>query len=118
LCPAAKVEIFRGNEIAEAKTTDGTRYWELDDAFAYRKRVVEDCTCNGRDAFGLATIDVTADPTLRAGDIVTTDDGLSVFRGARGDAHTADEFTPIGSDALASASARRKFSRRRLSHRE
>ncbi len=34
------------------------------------------CTCNGRDAFGLASFDVKNDPTLRPGDIVSTKDGF------------------------------------------
>ncbi len=33
-------------------------------------------TCNGRDQFGLARIDVNTDPTLRPGDIVATRSGL------------------------------------------
>ena len=32
------------------------------------------CTCNGKDAFGLAKIDVASDPTLKPGDIVATGD--------------------------------------------
>ena len=42
------------------------------------------CTCNGRDAFGLASFDVKNDPTLRPGDIVSTKDGLMAYAGKSG----------------------------------
>jgi hypothetical protein len=41
-------------------------------------------TCNGKTALGLAKIDIAADPTLQAGDIVATAQGLKVFNGATG----------------------------------
>jgi hypothetical protein len=40
------------------------------------QQVVDNCTCNGKDSFGLARIDVAADPTLRQGDIVATGDNV------------------------------------------
>ena len=55
---------------------NGARYADLDNAFVYRQKIVEDCTCNGKDSFGLAQIDVAADPTLRQGDIVATGDNV------------------------------------------
>ena len=91
-CPAARTKIFSGSKIDYATASDGSRYSDLDNAFVYRERVVEGCTCNGKDAFGLARVDVAEDPTLRAGDIVATNEGLTVARGSRG--KTA-EFTPI-----------------------
>jgi hypothetical protein len=94
LCPAAKTAIFRGGDIDSASGARGERYADLDNAFVYRQKLVPDCTCNGRDAFGLAKIDVDEDPTLQAGDIVATRSGLQVFRGARGAAARA-EFSPI-----------------------
>ena len=42
----------------------------------YRQKIVEGCTCNGKDSFGLARIDVASDPTLRPGDIVATGDNV------------------------------------------
>ena len=94
LCPAAKTAIFRGGDIDRASGARGERYADLDNAFVYRQKLVPDCTCNGRDAFGLAHIDVDKDPTLQAGDIVATRSGLQVFRGTRGAAARA-EFSPI-----------------------
>jgi hypothetical protein len=74
LCPAAETKVFSGSEIGRAVARDGTRYTSLENAFAYRTRIVSSCTCNGKDSFGTATIDASADPTLRKGDIVATTD--------------------------------------------
>src|SRR6266540_4145032 len=95
MCPAARTAIFHGSSIDNAVAARGERYTDLDKAFLYRERIVADCTCNGKDAFGLAKIELSADPTLRAGDIVANASGLAVFRGWRGDAHKAANFTPI-----------------------
>jgi hypothetical protein len=76
MCPAAKTKVFNGGEIATAMDSTGVRYSKLDQAFAYRKSVVPGCTCNGKDAFGLVNVDIASDPTLRAGDMVATADGL------------------------------------------
>jgi hypothetical protein len=45
--------------------------------------LVPNCTCNGKDAFGLTRIDVKSDLTLRPGDIVSTKDGLMAYGGER-----------------------------------
>jgi hypothetical protein len=78
LCPASPTKVYNGGEIAHAVATDGARYGDLKTAYVYRKQIVSNCTCNGRDIFGLASIDVKADPTLRAGDTVATADGVIV----------------------------------------
>ena len=74
-CPAATTKVFSGSDISRAVARDGSRYSALENAFAYRTRVVSDCTCNGRDSFGVATVDINSDPTVRAGDLVATDTG-------------------------------------------
>ena len=79
LCPASQTKIYNGGEIARAVATDGTRYSDLKTAYLYRKQIVPNCTCNGRDIFGLAPIDVKNDPTLRAGDTVSTGDGVIII---------------------------------------
>jgi hypothetical protein len=76
MCPAAQTKVFHGGEIGSAADSTGARYAKLDQAFAYRKSVVPGCSCNGKDAFGLVTVDVASDPTVRAGDIIATADGL------------------------------------------
>jgi hypothetical protein len=101
LCPASRTKVFFGSEIDHAVAADGARYADLDNAFVYRARLVPGCTCNGKDAFGLAPVDVTADPTLQPGDVVATRTGLMAYtgqsrarRGATAVAPAA-EFTPI-----------------------
>jgi len=74
-CPASQTRIFRGSPIENAVGPDGSRYAELKNAFVYRKQLVAGCTCNGKDAFGLVTLDAANDPTLRPGDAVATPDG-------------------------------------------
>jgi Protein of unknown function (DUF2865) len=92
MCPAAKTKVFFGGEIGGAVARDGQRYADIDNAFVYRKQLVANCTCNGRDAFGLAPFDMANDPTLRPGDIVSTKAGFVTFSGvsAQGQA-----FTPV-----------------------
>ncbi len=91
-CPAAQTKVFSGSRIDYAHSSDGRMYRDLPNAFVYRDKVVDGCTCNGRDAFGLARIDVRDDPTLRPGDIVATKKGLMQTVGRR-DGDLA--FTPI-----------------------
>jgi hypothetical protein len=92
-------------------TRDGARYADLDNAFLYRKQLVANCTCNGKDAFGLAPFDLSSDPTLRPGDIVSTKNGLLAYTGktARG-----DSFVPLKPSAarLNAAASRRQSTQR------
>jgi hypothetical protein len=92
MCPASKTEIFFGTGIDHAVARDGARYADLDNAFVYRQRLVPNCTCNGKDAFGLASYDLSTDPTLRPGDVVATSSGFKVYAGKRGQ---GDTFTPV-----------------------
>jgi hypothetical protein len=75
-CPATRTQVFNGSQIDHAIAGDGARYADLDNAFVYRQKIVDGCTCNGRDSFGLARIDVASDPTLRPGDIVASGDNV------------------------------------------
>ena len=84
ICPYSKTKVFIGSEIGDAVAQDGQRYAVLGTAFVYRKQTVANCTCNGKDAFGLAPFDVKNDPTLRPGDIVSTQDGLMAVTGKAG----------------------------------
>lgn len=93
-CPATETRLYSGSNIDYAVTTDGSRYADLPNAYAYRKKLADGCSCNGRTAFGLANIDVTEDPTLKPGDVVATRSGLMAFNGAR---DKAAAFTPVQS---------------------
>ena len=95
LCPASRTRVFHGGSIEAAVAAEGGRYASLANAFLYRKQLVDGCTCNGKTAFGLARQNIASDPTLRAGDIVATANGLKVFRGGAGTHHKTADFTPV-----------------------
>jgi Protein of unknown function (DUF2865) len=93
ICPYSKTKLFFGSEIRSASAKDGQHYIELESAFLYRKELVANCTCNGRDSFGLAPLGVKNDPTLRPGDLVSTAKGLMAFGGKS--AQGGVFFTPV-----------------------
>ena len=109
-CPAATTKIFGGNGINQASAADGSRYANLDNALLYRTRAVNNCTCNGRDAFGVARLDVANDPTLRPGDIVAIDGGFAAYTGSKSAARQIAAFTPIAQYSGVSNDTRRKLS--------
>lgn len=96
-CPASPTKIFSGNSIDYAVGNMGERYVDTPNAFAYRKALKADCTCNGRDSAGLAPIDLSLDTTLRPGDIVATSNGLVAYSGVRTATGQTAEFTPVAS---------------------
>ena len=114
ICPASQTKVFFGSGIDHAAARDGQRYTDLDSAYVYRERLVANCTCNGRDALGLAPLEATSDPTLRAGDIVATKDGLQAYTGRRGQGAA---FSPVDEAAVAAeltrSSSRGQLTRRR-----
>jgi hypothetical protein len=109
-CPAAKTKIYSGDAIEHAVADDGKRYSKLDTAFVYRQKVVDGCSCNGKDAFGLARLEVSKDPTLRAGDIVARDGTLMAFRGSKKPTYTASDFTSIQTYAKGDSNLRKRLS--------
>ena len=109
LCPASKTAIFSGAGIDAAIATDGTRYSSLENAFVYRERNVDGCTCNGKDVHGIMSLDARADPTLQPGDIVVTEAGPVVFKGGRMP-YQAANFTPAQNDAKLSKKLREQLS--------
>ena len=96
-CPASPTRVFSGNNIDGAVASNGERYADSENAFAYRKALKADCTCNGRDPAGLAPVDLALDNSLRPGDVVATADGLVVYSGIRLGANQAPDFAPIAS---------------------
>ena len=91
LCPAAKTKVFVGSEIAQATADDGSTYQRLPNAFAYRERIVSDCSCNGRASFGTASMKLEDDPTLQPSDLIATNHGVVSFQAWR----KANAYTPI-----------------------
>ena len=116
LCPASKTAIFSGAGIDAAITSDGTHYSSLENAFLYRGRNVAGCTCNGKDALGIMSLDPRADPTLQPGDIVVTEAGPVVFKGGRLP-YQAANFTPAQNDARLSKNLREQLAGMRLAPR-
>lgn len=114
MCPASKTKVFFGNGIDHATARDGQRYTDLDNAYIYRDHLVANCTCNGRDAFGLAPFDAASDPTLRPGDIVATKDGLMAYNGKRGQ---TTMFTPVDASTLTAALNQQSPARAQLAKR-
>jgi Protein of unknown function (DUF2865) len=114
-CPTARTKVFSGSEINTATANDGARYKELPNAFVYRDRKVANCTCNGKDAYGLVTAEVNDDPTLRPGDVVATDRGFVAYNGS---SKRSKEFTPIGSYNGLSAELRHKLNGAKIEPRQ
>ncbi|MGA8494106.1 MAG: DUF2865 domain-containing protein [Xanthobacteraceae bacterium] len=96
ICPTSATKVYFGSEIDGAVAGDGARYSDLNTAFLYRKHLVANCSCNGKDPFGLATLDVKTDPTLRPGDIISTKEGLMTYSGRSGQS----AFTPAPPSTL------------------
>ena len=89
MCPASQTKVFFGSQIDGAVARDGVHYADLENAYVFRKHLVANCTCNGRDQFGLVPLRIADDPTLRPGDIVVTQKGLMAYsRGGQGAAYT------------------------------
>ncbi len=105
-CPASRTRLYSGSGIDHAVASDGSRYADLDTALLYRKELVAGSTCNGRDQFGLAHVDVNTDPTLRPGDIVATRGGLVAVKAIK---NKVADFTPLGSDRAVPGSTREKL---------
>ena len=96
-CPASVTKVFYGSNIDGATAGNGERYADSENAFAYRKALRADCTCNGRSPSGLAPVDLTLDTSLRSGDVIATTDGLVAYTGVRLGAGQTAEFTPVAS---------------------
>jgi len=96
-CPASPTKVFFGSNIDNATSVSGEHYADSENAFAYRKALRADCTCNGRDAAGLAPVDLTLDASLRAGDVIATTDGLVAYSGIKVGNNQSPEFIPVAS---------------------
>jgi uncharacterized protein DUF2865 len=96
-CPASPTKVFYGGNIDNATSASGERYADSENAFAYRKALRADCTCNGRDAAGLAPVDLTLDASLRAGDVIATTYGLVAYSGIKIGNSNSPEFIPVAS---------------------
>jgi hypothetical protein len=114
MCPAAKTDVYAGSGIERAASSSGKPYSALPNAFVYRERLVDNCTCTGKDPTGIARLDVKSDPTLRPGDIVVTSEGPVVFQGDRR-SRKASDFVPAKEDKRLSQQLRQDLSRMQIS---
>ena len=113
-CPASPTKVFFGSSIDSATAVSGERYADSENAYAYRKALRADCTCNGRDPAGLAPVDLTLDTSLRPGDVIATTTGLVAYSGVRiGNDQTA-EFTPVASYPGLTAEVRTRLGEMRV----
>jgi hypothetical protein len=96
-CPASPTKVFFGSRIERAYAATGERYADSENAFAYRKALRADCTCNGHNPAGLAAIDLAMDGSLRSGDALATTDGLVTYSGIRVGNDQNSDFTPVAS---------------------
>jgi hypothetical protein len=96
-CPASATRVFFGSTIDGAASSNGERYADSENAFAFRKALRADCTCNGRDPAGLAPVDLTLDSSLRPGDVIATTTGLVAYSGVKVGINQTAEFTPVAS---------------------
>ena len=98
-CPTSPTKVFFGASIDSAYAATGERYADSENAFAYRKALRADCTCNGHSPGGLAPIDLALDGSLRRGDAVATTDGLVAYSGIRLGNDQTPDFTPVAAPA-------------------
>jgi hypothetical protein len=96
-CPTTATRVFNGSTIDGAVARNGQRYADSENAYAYRKGLRADCTCNGRDPAGLSPVDLSLDTSLRPGDVIATTTGLVAYSGVRVGANQTAEFTPVAS---------------------
>jgi hypothetical protein len=108
-CPASPTRVFFGSTIDGASAGNGERYADSENAFAYRKALRADCTCNGRDPAGLAPVDLTLDTSLRPGDIIATTNGLVAYSGVRAGGNQSAEFIPVASYSGLTADVRARL---------
>ena len=94
-CPASPTKVFFGSSIDRAYAATGERYADSENAFAYRKALRADCTCNGHNPAGLASVDLAMDGSLRSGDAVATAGGLVAYSGIRIGNDQNPDFTPV-----------------------
>lgn len=97
-----------GPAINNATDATGQLYTALPTAFRFRDGAVAGCTCQGV-ANGLPHVPLTADPTLRPGDIVVMSDGLKVFRGQAAAQHQITDFEDVADSRALSGVVRQQL---------
>jgi len=82
-CPSARVELYHGETIEEARNAKGNRYSALPVAFSFRDRLTAACSCTDPAASHDYYLRLSRkDPTLRDGDVVVGQNGAFIFSGS------------------------------------
>jgi hypothetical protein len=111
MCPGAEVQLYSvGNRgsIEDAVNARGQTYSALGTAFRFRQGLERTCSCQGLATAGLARLPITHDVTLRAGDVVVTETGVQVFRGAPRFPYRAQDFVAARTYGRLPADVRRR----------
>jgi hypothetical protein len=111
MCPGAEVALYTvasQGSIEDAVGPRGQSYSALRTAFRFRQSVDRTCSCQGVATNGLARLPITHDFTLRAGDVVVTEQGVRVFRGAARFPYRNQDFVEARSYGRLSPDIRRR----------
>ncbi|MGQ3354909.1 MAG: DUF2865 domain-containing protein [Phreatobacter sp.] len=111
MCPGAEVALYsvsRQGSIEDAVNARGQTYSALRTAFRFRQGLERTCSCQGAAANGLARLPITHDVTLRPGDVVVTETGVQVFRGASRFPYQSRDFVAARSYGRLPADVRRR----------
>lgn len=79
-CPSARVQLYEGASIEQARNAKGQLYSALPAAFSFRDKLTARCACNdpaaSRDYYLALS---RRDPTLQTGDIVVGEKGAFIY---------------------------------------
>lgn len=115
LCPAAPSALYtlpQGGEVADAIGPRGERYGSLPVAFRYRERLTPGCTCSA-EGVGLSRLPPSHDFTLRAGDLIVTEAGVSTITGSGSFPFSSRQFVAVDPHKLRGEIAQRILATRR-----
>ena len=101
-CPTSETKVVYGSNIDNAYTDGGKSYADLPNAFRYRTELVAGCSCNGKDAGGLARVNIENDKTVRRGDIVAGPNGLSTTSRASEKRGASLNYSPVSAQSVRS----------------
>ncbi|MGD9539572.1 DUF2865 domain-containing protein [Methylocystis sp.] len=82
-CPSARVELYEGESIEDARNAKGGRYSALPVAFSFRDKLTAGCSCNDPATSHNYFLRLSRrDPTLRDGDVVIGQNGAFIYSGS------------------------------------
>jgi hypothetical protein len=82
-CPSARVQLYEGESIEQARNAKGDRYSALPVAFSFRDKLTAGCSCTDPAASHDYYLRLSRkDPTLRSGDVVIGQNGAFVYSGS------------------------------------